>query len=1181
MLNHLSSLLLLKRLSCLFAIVLLSLAASAQARKQPYTLLWRISGKDLKEPSYLFGTMHVKDKRVFGFSDSVMLAIQKCKSFALEVNPDSTVRTLFETLGKSDTSLDLHKMLSDTDYKKLSKKFEARNGYKMREDISPYLAESMMERTHDKPGDKESFVDAYLYGIARTMHKNMYGLENLADQLHKVIGSPGEVKERLLGLLENGGDEEDDSEAMVRIYSTGNLDNVQIYMNRYAPADSELIARNKVMASGIIKHAHESPIFVAVGAAHLPGDDGVIDLLRNAGYTVEPVDATFTGVASKFHIDYNSMTWVTHKDEELGYSLDFPAQPVKTSIYAIPTWIFPDLATENFYGIYVIREGTPEKPADRQKVFAQIIGNLADKKTVIISRKDIVVNGLPGVDIITKSSLEYERSVMFVKNSLLYYLYLGNRLSSMHTTYADRFFNSFKTFKIPEKAPADWIDFKSDTGAFTVKLPGKPESTAKEVVNPDKPGLMIKLRLFIAVDTERMNNYLVRYSDFAVGNYMANKEAGLNALADELSANAKVIGKAKVIWKDGYEGRELKLVFGKSDHGVVRVYVRGNRTYMLLKENLREGEDVKTDDAFFNSFKFTPYSNPNYVDYEAKNTGFKVKFVGQPKVITDTALGYNNFAHDLVLYTATSPTSAGTYTVEHYTLSKYYRTTGVDSLYKSLTDRLVTYTDTLIKLDTVTIAGKKGRELITQNTETKDPARMRILIDGADIFYMESHLAKEELDNDQSNTFFTSLERTTEPAQIDLTSSKAKLIVDDLGSADSTVYKQANGALSFYKFKKDELPEIYRGLQRTYPDDTSRLGARCQLIGKLENVHDAGTIEQLQTLFASLEGKDLLRSHILSIIPNVDSVKGYDIYLKLLAETKPLKTQNDYTTFRPLHDSIAYAADHFQQLMPLAADSAYKDEILMLANTMANRDKPEYDKLLKDNFGTLTNGAQDELVKYTNSTDTNKSEYLTNTYKYLNIMKAVPSEPLTDTYTGYYLKHYPKGAFVKEAVVTRIDNRLPVNSKTVARLLDSMDSRYEVMEAYHKQKQMDKVPLKYKAQSEFARLCLYKKIIQDTDDDDDIGTPEKLTLIGSVTDKGSIYYTYQFKQSARDSVATFIGIAGPYKARATTLPFDKYYAYTDFKAKHANWILQAKAMIPKLRKSYELDKKEDHSKDKK
>jgi hypothetical protein len=1014
------------------------------------------------------------------------------------------------------------------------------------------------------------------------MHKNMYGLENISYQLNKAFGSKDEIKRRLLGLLENGGDEMNSSEELIKIYSTGNLQNIEKYINQHAPADSELIARNKVMAAAIVKHAHEAPIFVAVGAAHLPGDEGVIALLRNEGYTVEPVNATFTGVTAKFHIDYKGTTWVTHKDDDLGYSVDFPGPPLKTNIYGIPTWIFPDLATENFYGIYVIRKGTLEHPADKQKVFDQVIKNLTDKKTSqLISRKDIVINGLPGLDIVTKTNRQYQRSVMFVKNNMLYYLYLGNRLSILHTTYADHFFNSFKAVKIPEKAPANWIDFKSDTGAFTVKLPGQPERTSKEASNPEKPGVVVNLKLFIVADTVGMTNYLVRYSDFATGNYMANKEAGLNALAEELSANAKVVGKPKVIWLDGNEGRELRLIFGKSDHAVIRVYVRGNRTYMLLKENLREGEEVKTDDIFFNSFKLMPYKSPTYVDFEAKDANFKVKLVEEPKVIKDTANDYTAFLNNQVFYAANSPTSGGAYAIEHYTLSKYYRSTNVDSLYQLLTTRLVKSRDTLIKLDTVTIAGKKAREVVTQNIETKDPKRIRVLLDGADVFYLECYSAREELFSDPSNTFFNSFERTADAPQIDLASSKAKLIMDDLASADTVVAKQAKGALAFYDFKKDELPEIYYALEKSYPDDAAETGVRYELLDKLKVIHDAGTLGKLQDLFASLEGKDMLRAMTLHSITTVDYVKGYDTYFKLLTETKPLKDKNNYTVFRPLYDSLEYTAAHFQQLIPLTTDSSYKDNIITLASRLVNQDKPEYNKIIKNNFNVLTSGAYDELVKYTASTDTNKNEYDLNTYKYLNIMGAVPGQPLTDTYTSYYLKHYPKGAFLAEAITTCIANRLPVTAKTVAVLLDSMDTRYQVMEAYYKQKQMDKVAPRYKTQSEFGRLCLYKEIASDNDDDNNYGDVQKLSLLGSVIDKGSIYYAYKFKQRVRDSVAIFIGIAGPYKPGSTDLPFDRYYAYTDYTVKGTNWTKQAKAMIPKLREAYQLDGKKDQAKGKK
>lgn len=51
------------------------------------TLLWRISGKGLQNPSYLYGTMHLFDRRLFYFGDSVYNSIEKTEGFAMELNP--------------------------------------------------------------------------------------------------------------------------------------------------------------------------------------------------------------------------------------------------------------------------------------------------------------------------------------------------------------------------------------------------------------------------------------------------------------------------------------------------------------------------------------------------------------------------------------------------------------------------------------------------------------------------------------------------------------------------------------------------------------------------------------------------------------------------------------------------------------------------------------------------------------------------------------------------------------------------------------------------------------------------------------------------------------------------------------------------------------------------------------
>lgn len=185
---------------------IVSSLVSAQQRSN-YTLLWRISGKGLTQSSYLFGTMHVKDKRAFGFSDSVMLAIKNTSAFALEVQPDTLIKTMFNQLGSRDSLRSLRKWLSPAEYAKLAKRFKQKKGYDMG-NMDPMSLEAAMRPEYDKPGDKAAVVDAYLYGVAQSLGKEVYGLENTAEQFDSYFGLRSNIKERVKDLVEEdkGGD---------------------------------------------------------------------------------------------------------------------------------------------------------------------------------------------------------------------------------------------------------------------------------------------------------------------------------------------------------------------------------------------------------------------------------------------------------------------------------------------------------------------------------------------------------------------------------------------------------------------------------------------------------------------------------------------------------------------------------------------------------------------------------------------------------------------------------------------------------------------------------------------------------------------------------------------------------------------------------------------------------------
>jgi len=1137
-------------------------------QKSNYSLLWRISGNGLSKPSYLFGTMHVKDKRVFNFSDSVMLCLQKCSRFALEVHPDTIMSKMFQLLENNDSLRSIDKLLSKEQYNKLAKKFQDKNGYAMGK-TNPVLLESLMEPNDDKPDDKVSFIDAYLYGIARTLNKNIFGLEEASTQINEYFGSTDVVKERLLDLLDDsmGSGKDESKEEMIKIYSTGDLEAIYKYIEETGTLDSVIIGRNKVMASSMIRYMTNESLFTAVGAAHLPGPDGVIAILKKAGYNVSPVKSAFTGVANTYHIDYMKMDWPEHIDEHLGYSINFPGVPIKNKLNGTENIIYPDMANDIYYGLYAIPKGTLEQPANRKDVIDKTISLLnKNKKNSIIGKKDFVFKGAQCTELLIRSKTGYLRVRLILANNLLYYFYVGSKHNHLSQSYVDRFFNSFVYYPIPQKAAESWITYTNTIGAFSVKLPGQPKLISREV--PSKihgKDISFTLNMYLSTDTTSSKSYLVRYNDYPAGTFLGNKDAVLNSMINDFKGKGKIVSGPNKIMIGECDGWEVKAILTGGYHADIKLFVRGNRIYMLLKEIIQS--DLKDDnkkDPFFDSFQLLPYAEPDYYNLQPDSGNFKLQMVSKPLIKPDTSLSYIRYLNHTVMYFSTNPNSGGFYDFQHSKISPYYRIENEDSLYSKITKEIVGYEDSLLKVDTVLIDGIKGRELLTIKKGTSIRRRSRILIEGNNFFCLTGRVENAELFDKSGNAFYGSFKITHPSQKADFASSKAEKIYHDLGSADTLTYTGALGALSFYKFEPAELPYVYAALKRSYPDDTSTTGTRHKLINGLKTVNNDSTINVLSDLYATLHGKDDLKGAILNTVPFINRKTGFDIYLKLFVTDPPLKVKEAYKVFTPVSDSVEFAAEHFEQLLPFIKHKNYRDYVLRAANNIASQKNDSYDKTIKTDYLKIMAFANDDIDDYLSKKDSDKYGYSLSMYNYMQLMGKIKSQDFNDKLTKKYIEKDPKGVYIPEAVIARINNNLPNNQSLVIKLLDSLGTRYDLMKAYNDQKQLDKVPLKYQKPDEFAKLCLYQYISED-----EYGNPEKIKLLGSIIKNGSVYYVFKYSLPDREDEKELIGIVGPYKVGAIKLNFKKYNAYTGYEALQTNWRLQASKMIKPL---LELDK---------
>ena len=1153
----------LKKTILLLFLALIAINCPAQQKPNNYSLLWKISGKGLTKPSFIFGTMHVKDKRVFGFSDSVMLAIQSCPSFALEVHPDTLIKQMFIDRADDDSSRNLHKLLSKEEYDELAKRFEAKNGYPLG-NIDPIQAESMMQAVKEKPDDKKAFVDAYLFGVARGLGKNIYGLENTLDQL-KDYGDSSKIKIRLQDILETSDDEAyEETEEMIKVYSTGDLKQIFEYLGEDRLEDSILIVRNKVMVKSILMRMATDPIFAAVGVAHLTGQNGLISLLRNAGYTVTPVTANFTGVANKFNTDYTKLKWMTYTDEQQGYSIDFPFAPIQTGmIDGVRAIVYPDMANDMFFGTYAVLSGIGSKPGAADAAINRVIKNIKDKKQSILSNKIIYANGLKITELITRDKKQTLRYRFLVSNNYLYCIYAGNDFTSLTQPYANRFFDSFKSFKPAIKPDKKWINYNNDTAAFSVDLPMQPVLVRKIISVPNRPDATYDLNMYVATDSVKLINYLVRYNDYPKGMYLAYKTKAFDALEEELKSKGMKNITTKTIFKDGYEGREI--TFEAAAYPCkAQFFIRGNRTYMLLKQNLRVGSDINNGFDFFKTFKFKPYLNPTLTQY-AVNENFKGAIFEKLNVTTDTVNTYNSFLRASKAIFSTNPASAGLFGFEHSKISEYYRAANVDSMYKTLQKQLVTYQDTLLKNDTITVNGVRGREYVVQNTNSKTKERTRVFVDNGNVIYFVSHVADEELFTEASNKFYNSLVKTSSTPAISLASSKAQLITNDLLSKDTTTYNYALGAFSYYKFDKDELSYLLSAVQKTHADDTTQNGARVKLVEAIAELKDPKSIDVLVSVF-NATNSDRLRVSVLSNVTDIDKKTGYDTYLRLLISRPVLNTDASYQIFRPMYDSLEYVAANYTKILPLIKHPEYRRSILSISGSLLKQKyKNKYLPLVTEHFNELTQYATEDLNKYLADTSDNKWSH--GIYSYLQLMNKVKDQPLTEGFTSTLIKKDGKGGEISDAVIARIHNNLKISPQLTNQMLDSIDLTYDVLEALNKNGRLASAPIKYRTQQAFAKASLYKYLV-DMDD----GSPANLRLLGIIPEKGNQYYVFKF-DSADDSDTHYTGVCGPYKTGSTKLDFSIYRAYTDWDEKKQDWKLHAKKMITKLKETNKEDLK--------
>lgn len=259
-------------------------------------LLWRISTAGRK-PSYLLGTIHSDDPRVTRLKQAVVDALDGCDRFVMEMVLDTEAFMQFGATMLLEQGTDLEHLVGKDLYDQI---VPAMAGYGMPEPVvrrlKPWVVVAMLGMPKSNGG---LILDMVLYQRATSQGKPASGLESAKEQLAVFEDLSVQDQIELLEMtLKQQHAQSALFEQLIAAYAADDLNGIADIASldqeqaRSAAARRFMTGlnddRNRRMVQRIIPFLEQGNSFIAVGALHLAGSQGILSLIRREGFIAEP-----------------------------------------------------------------------------------------------------------------------------------------------------------------------------------------------------------------------------------------------------------------------------------------------------------------------------------------------------------------------------------------------------------------------------------------------------------------------------------------------------------------------------------------------------------------------------------------------------------------------------------------------------------------------------------------------------------------------------------------------------------------------------------------------------------------------------------------------------------------------------------------------------------------------------
>ena len=1103
------------------------LSPQAQTKKYPSTLLWRITGKGLSKPSYLFGTIHVTDRRVFYFSDSLYSCLGKADGYAMELDPDSAIAALFHTIFSEDTSGLVMDAVDRKKFSHMAKRIEAELGVPANKVTKKQLWLYSFKGGRDKKeDDMDSPVDTYLYNIARRQGKWVGGIEDVEDQISLLedLGNKFDADALLYKA-----DTKASLEEITGIYKAQDLDRIAAWMDNSDSSfrDNLLDKRNIKMARRIDSMAALRSIFFAIGAAHLPGKAGVISLLRARGYTVEPILSDKKIAPETYTYKAVDIPWKNIQDEEKTYSVQMPGNPFPLKLpNGITMNCYADMGTGIIYFFMALQ--SPTLAGNPDSILSAVGKNMA-RNGDVEKQEYISYQGTRGVEIYAGKSSYYYRVRTFLKDQNLYMIMTGSEKKKLvNNAESERFFASLTMPETPHPAingKREWMAYTRPDKGFSLNLPGKPahNKQLEQIFRSGKEAYAWNFECYTYSDPGTGNFYLITVKDTRNGYYLMNDTSAFNDTRESATANGADIISYNTFTYQGYAAAKIKADYAETRLEMQSFIVcRANRIYVILGLHEKGKGDTAAITQYFESFRLLDIPPVLWQQQTASDNSFTT---WAPSAIAP--LHIRDQDTSAIIFSAYDSLSTLSFEIQKQKLPPYYWTKSDSSFFAYMASAYhERWTDSLLQEHETQNGHTGSREYLFESPASNNLKRVRIIPNGDSIYAIFSHLPRQLEKDANINRLYESFRFNREQTARPWLDNKAKQLLEALHATDSATAATAREALSDAPFTSDDLPLLYQALLYPYPgEEADNPLLYHNLTRAIAKEKDSTTLSFIAAQYPLLNGeKESLKYRLLSILAQIQTTPSYTLLQKLLLQQAP-KTGDPEIIKYQLTDSLALTAGLFPGLLPLSRDTLFIKIMPHLLIRLADSNRVSLDKVApykKDYYAF----ARRELNRVGTDAWNDAWLYLV---KLLGRFKEAEANALLQQFLR---AHYT--IIKEEAAMALIKNNSPVAPARLEKIAADKDFRIDFYEKLLECGKTKLFPAVYKTQKSFAEAELYS--MAGENEYDSIG----IRFIGERSavfmGKKRLFYLFNLSYNNEDGEREArLSMAGPYTTGSSKL----------------------------------------------